>query len=82
MNLVSAGNSETACLQAVREKGYKVSSVIEESENPTVHFTAKKDNNSFCADTGIELLGLIALWEHYGDNWQQGLDKKTWEQLG
>ncbi len=31
----------------------------------------KKDGHSFLAYTGPELLGLVVLWEHLGNNWNQ-----------
>ncbi len=81
MNLASAGNSETACLQTLLNKGYKISADEDEE-----CFKATKDGNLFSAENGIELLGLVALWEHYGDDWQEALEKleksDPWQQIG
>ena len=32
---------------------------------------AKKGDKTFLAYTGPELLGLVVLWQHLGENWNQ-----------
>lgn len=73
--IATAGNSSTACLQALQDKGYVVSYA-------EPGFVAKKDNESFAAENFIELLGLVALWEMWGKDWQEkGCGRDAWEKL-
>jgi hypothetical protein len=76
--IASAGNADTACLQFVLEKGYKIKAFIEDM-NTT--FYAEKDGESFAAENGMELLGLITLWENYKYSWQSLLGKDTYENI-
>lgn len=67
-SLVAAGNTNNPSLLVLRQKGYEL--WLEEGEDVTL-WCAKKGNNRFMAYTGPELLGLVVLWEHLGENWNQ-----------
>jgi hypothetical protein len=76
LHIATAGNSTTACLQVVLDKGFKVT----HREGGTYHAT--KEGFSYAAETPIELLGLVALGEMYGEDWQhRGLGRDAWEQI-
>jgi hypothetical protein len=66
--LVASGNTYNPSLIVLRQKGYDV--WLEKGDNGSL-WCAKKDGQSFLAYTGPELLGLVALWEHLGKNWNQ-----------
>jgi len=66
--LVASGNTYNPSLIVLREKGYDL--WLEKGENGSL-WCAKKGEQSFMAYTGPELLGLVVLWEHLGDNWNQ-----------
>ena len=80
--IASAGNSDTACLQVVLEKGFKIESeVVGESGEEIVWFEAKKDDIILAANSGIELLGLVSLWEFAGKDWKDLLDKLPYNNI-
>ena len=64
-----AGNTEVPCFAAIKTKGYKVT-CTEYVDSEYFDWNAEKDNRLFSATSPIELLGLIAMWEVRGDNWQ------------
>jgi hypothetical protein len=66
--LVASGNTYNPSLLVLRQKGYEL--WLEKGENASL-WCAKKGDQSFLAYTGPELLGLITLWEHLGENWNQ-----------
>lgn len=66
--LVASGNTYNPSLIVLRNKGYDL--WLEEGENGSL-WCAKKGDQSFLAYTGPELLGLVTLWEHLGENWNQ-----------
>lgn len=67
-SLVASGNTYNPSLIVLREKGYDL--WLEPGENGSL-WCARKDGQSFLAYTGPELLGLVALWEHFGPNWNR-----------
>jgi hypothetical protein len=66
--LVAAGNTYNPSLIVLRSKGYHLS--LEEGENCTL-WDAQKGGHRFTAYSGPELLGLVVMWEHLGENWNQ-----------
>lgn len=66
--LVASGNTYNPSLIVLREKGYEL--WLEKGENGSL-WCARKGGQSFTAYTGPELLGLVALWEHLGENWNR-----------
>jgi hypothetical protein len=67
-SLVASGNTYNPSLIVLRQKGYDL--WLEKGENGSL-WCAKKGEQSFMAYTGPELLGLVVLWEHLGENWNQ-----------
>ena len=76
LNITTAGNTWNPTLLAIQAKGYKI--ILEytvcdsECETPDYesYYQAEKDGRRFNAKTPVELLGLIAMWEVRGDDWQ------------
>jgi len=66
--LVASGNTYNPSLLVLRDKGYEL--WLEQGENGSL-WCAKKGNQSFLAYTGPELLGLVTLWEHFGESWNR-----------
>jgi hypothetical protein len=64
--LAAAGNTTNPCLNVLREKGYEL---WREEQNDMTLWFARQDSRQFLAYSPAELLGLVALWEHYGDDW-------------
>ena len=58
----------------LRRKGYRV--WWEASERPNADdWWAKKERREFVARSPLALLGLVALWEGRGDEWQKKPDE-------
>lgn len=67
-----AGNTWNPSLNVLRQKGYKLWITPEEDE--TIDFTewcAEKDGRQFSATDPNILLGLVAMQEWRGDDWQK-----------
>jgi hypothetical protein len=67
-SLVASGNTYNPCLIVLREKGYEL--WLEKGDERSL-WCARKDGQSFLAYSGPELLGLVALWEHFGEDWNR-----------
>jgi hypothetical protein len=67
-----AGNNWNPCLLALREKDYAIQFwFIKSGDNDyQKNIDAVKDGRLFSATTEVELLGLVAMWEVRGDDWQ------------
>ena len=66
--LVASGNTYNPSLIVLRDKGYDL--WLEQGENGSL-WCARKGGQSFLAYSGPELLGLVTLWEHLGENWNR-----------
>jgi hypothetical protein len=66
ISLIAAGNTYNPCLVVLKNKGYDVS--IEEGEE-TLLWVATSNRNTFSAYSPPELLGIVCLWESFGENW-------------
>ena len=79
-----AGNTYPRSLMALHKKGYEVKnwcvcSIDENNDKDYTHtYEALKDGRLFSADTPVELLGLVALWETRGDSWRD-VSKEEWD---
>src|SRR5918993_5874265 len=63
-------NVGNVAIIALREKGYRV--WWEASERPSADdWWAEKEGREFVARSPLALLGLVALWERRGDEWQE-----------
>jgi len=67
--LVAAGNTYNPSLIVLRERGYQL--WIEAGEDDAPLWCARKGPQTFLAYTGTELLGLVTLWEHLGEDWNR-----------
>jgi len=67
-SLVASGNTYNPSLIVLRDKGYDL--WLERGEEGSL-WCARKGDQSFLAFSGPELLGLVVLWEHLGENWNQ-----------
>lgn len=67
-SLVASGNTNNPCLIELRKKGYDL--WLEQGDDQTL-WCARKDDRSFTAYSGPELLGLVVLGERLGDAWNQ-----------
>ncbi|VEP17227.1 conserved hypothetical protein [Hyella patelloides LEGE 07179] len=72
LNITTAGNTWNPTLLAIQAKNYKITLylVVDEDGNEKSEYEAEKDGRRFSATSPAELLGLIAMWEVRGDNWQ------------
>jgi hypothetical protein len=68
-SLVASGNTYNPSLIVLRNKGYEL--WLEQADDESTLWCARKGDQSFLAYSGPELLGLVALWEHLGENWNQ-----------
>ena len=67
-SLVASGNTYNPCLIVLREMGYDLA--LESGTNGSL-WCAKKGDQRFLAYSGPELLGLVALWERFGTDWNR-----------
>ncbi len=67
-SLVASGNTYNPSLIVLRDKGYDL--WLERGADGTL-WCARKGDQNFLAYSGPELLGLVVLWEHLGENWNQ-----------
>jgi hypothetical protein len=67
-SLVAAGNTYNPSLLVLRDKGYDL--WLEQGEE-RLRWCARKGDQNFLAYSGPELLGLVVLWEHLRENWNQ-----------
>lgn len=69
--LADAGNTIDPALSVILAKGYQVYLLPDPHEDSLGDFWAIKEGRDFIASDPLRLLGLIALWEHTGDEWQK-----------
>ncbi len=79
----SAGNTFNPCLLAIRAKGYEIKLwfIKHGDDEYMTNWDAEKEGQSFSATTPQELLGLIAMWEVRGDDWQTGDEPNIFDEL-
>jgi hypothetical protein len=70
LRLVDAGNAESPALAVIIAKGYTVYLLPDDRDEYLGDFWAIKEGRDFIASDPLRLLGLIALWEYTGDDWQ------------
>ncbi|MDG3002304.1 hypothetical protein [Paludisphaera mucosa] len=70
LSLVAAGNTFNPSLIALRAKGYSLRIEVVDDGGSNL-WCASKDGRRFAGYSPPELLGLVALWEHLGDDWNR-----------
>lgn len=65
--IILAGNTYNPCLVVLRQKGYRL--WVEGRKDRNI-WCARKAHREFAAYSAPELLGLVAMWEARGDDWQ------------
>jgi hypothetical protein len=70
VRIASAGNTADHALEALRARGYTVVLHPAASDDGLNKYLATKDGRDFIASDPVEVLGLVALWEHFGDDWR------------
>ncbi len=68
-SLVASGNTYNPSLIVLRNKGYDL--WLEQADDGSTLWCARRGEQSFLAYSGPELLGLVVLREHLGENWNQ-----------
>jgi hypothetical protein len=70
VSIASAGNTGNHALDVLHAKGYSVVVYPDASDNGLNRYWATKDGRDFIAPDPVEVLGLVALWEQFGDDWR------------
>lgn len=73
VRITSAGNTANHALEALRAKGYTVVLYPSADEDGSNDYWATKDGRDFIASDPVEVLGLVSLWEQFGDAWRDRL---------
>lgn len=84
--VAEAGNTYNYALSIIKNKGYKIFLVPGLQENNLGDFWAIKDKRDFIASDLLKLLGLISIWETFGDEWHTNPqkpdnDKDTYDKI-
>jgi hypothetical protein len=74
VKITIAGNVDTACLNKLLDKGYKLK--VKDSE-----YIAEKDGNTFVGLNAIELLGVVCLFEEDGEKWGLNDRDNAWKEI-
>ena len=69
MLIAAAGNTEAAAYFVLEGKGFQVQRLVLDGAETWI---ATRDDQSFRGDGPLQLLGLVALHEIRGDQWQAG----------
>ena len=69
LSLTDAGSTYNPALVVLRDKGYSLYFVPDERPAFFGDYLAIKERRVFSATDPLRLLGLVALWEHEGDDW-------------
>jgi len=69
--ITDAMNTYNPALAIVKSKGYKLFLLPDEREGYLGDYWAIKENRDFIASDPLRLLGLITLWETFGDDWRE-----------
>ncbi len=77
MRLATAGNTLNPALLVLKARGYQVRVQRSSAHDGEVLLIATREGNEFVAEDPLYLLGLIALWENRGDDWQTR-DDEPW----
>jgi hypothetical protein len=70
VRITSAGNTANHALEVLKTKGYTVVLYPAADEDGLNDYWATKDGRDFIAADPVEVLGLVSLWEQFGDDWR------------
>jgi len=70
VRIASAGNTVNHALEVLYARGYSVVVHPAASDDGLNRYWAIKDGRDFIASDPVEVLGLVALWEQFGDAWR------------
>jgi len=73
VSIATAGNTDNPCLFVLKQKGYSV--VVEVAPSGRALYIAKRDRCRFVGRNGPEVLGLVSMWEFFGDHWRDQLSE-------
>jgi hypothetical protein len=68
--LADAMNTYNSALVVLRRKGYQLYIYPDEREGYLGDYWAIKDKRDFIAKDPLRLLGLVSIWEYFGDQWE------------
>jgi hypothetical protein len=68
--LADAMNTYNSALVVLRRKGYQLYIYPDEREGYLGDYWAIKEKRDFIAKDPLRLLGLVSIWEHFGDQWE------------
>ena len=82
LRMADAMNTHNPALVTLRAKGYELwLEVAEDEADPSHTWWARQSRREFAAASPLGLLGLVALWEHRGDDWRRSDDPDLYEEL-
>lgn len=79
LHLIDYMNTYNPALRVIAGKGYKLFLYPDDRDGFLGKFWAIKNNRNFVADDPLRLLGLISVWETYGDRWNGHKDKTPYD---
>lgn len=80
LRIADAANTLNPALSVLRDKGFHLYVVPHREAFDT--YWAIKDRRDFIADDPLRLLGLVALWEHLGDDWRDRVSDDILSEIG
>ena len=78
VRIADAMNTYKYALTVIRDKGYKIFLLPDSREEYLGDYWAYKDGRDFIGGDPLRVLGLIGIWEQFGDEWYtnpKGLDR-------
>lgn len=79
--IADAMNTYDHALTIIKKKGYKIFLYPDEREEFLGDFWTFDDERDFIASDPLRLLGLITLWENFGDDWQKTKVKGEYDEI-
>jgi hypothetical protein len=77
--LTEAGNTWNPALETLHRRGYRLWVELDDADDEAATVRcAQKDSHRFNAFGPVALLGLVALWEQFGDDWGDRVSSRNW----
>ena len=73
VNIATAGNTDDPCLHVLQQKGYVLE--VKVFNDGRAYYIGSRDHCRFVGGSGAELLGLVSMWEFFGDQWERRLSE-------